>query len=153
MLELLATACAGLFAGAAVFVSAVQHPAALESGTRVAGPLFPPFYRRAASMQAGLAVVGSLAGILAWLSGSGAGWLVGSLLLGSVIPFTLVAMRDVNARLLAPELDPGHPELRSCCGAGAGCTPSAARAARWASRSSCWRGGAEGGGPVSGRIG
>jgi len=111
MLELLATACAGLFAGAAVFVSAVQHPAALESGTRVAGPLFPPFYRRAALMQAGLAAVGSLAGILAWLSGSGAGWLVGSLLLGSVVPFTLVAMRDLNARLLAPELDPDHPEL------------------------------------------
>ncbi|NRB28311.1 MAG: hypothetical protein HRU37_11600 [Roseibacillus sp.] len=33
MLEFIATACAGIFAGAAIFVSAVQHPASFQAGT------------------------------------------------------------------------------------------------------------------------
>jgi hypothetical protein len=32
MFELLATACSGIFAGAAVFISLVQHPAARQVG-------------------------------------------------------------------------------------------------------------------------
>ena len=102
LLEFLATACAGIFAGAAIFVSVVQHPAVLEVGGTSSARFFPPMYRRGAPMQAGLAMVGSVAGLLAWFFGSGLLCLVGALLLGSVIPFTLFRIKPVNDRLLAP---------------------------------------------------
>ena len=62
-------------------------------------------------MQAGLAMVGSLAAFLAWLSGSGVLWLAGSLFLGFVVPFTLLRIKPVNDRLLAPDLEPTDPEV------------------------------------------
>ena len=110
MLEIIATACAGIFAGAAIFLSAVQHPASLEAGATAAVKVFAPMYRRGALMQAGLALIGTLSGLLVWLSGSGTLWLVGAALLGSVVPFTLIGMKAVNERLLAPDLDPAAPE-------------------------------------------
>lgn len=111
MLELLATACAGIFAGAAIYVSIVQHPAALELGGPAPARLFPPMYRRAAPMQGGLAGLGALAGLLAALLGSGLAWLLGALLLGSVVPYTLLRIKPVNDRLLDPALDPAAPEV------------------------------------------
>lgn len=111
MLELIATACAAVFAGAAIYVSIVQHPAVLELGDDFAARFFPPMYRRAAPVQAGLALVGSLAGLSAALLGSGLAWLVGALLLGSVVPFTLVWIKPVNDRLLDPDLDPADLEI------------------------------------------
>jgi hypothetical protein len=111
MLEFFATACSGVFAGAAIYISVVQHPASLEVGGTMPATFFPPMYRRAAPMQAGLAVVGSLSGLLAWLFGSGVLWLLGALLLGFVVPFTLLRIKPVNDQLLAPDLDPAAPEV------------------------------------------
>ena len=111
MVEIIAAACSGIFAGAAIFVSAVQHPASLQTGGTRSAELFPLVYHRAAPMQAGLAVLGSLSGLLAWFSGSGVLWLVGATLLGSVVPFTLLGMKTINERLLAPDLDPTTPEI------------------------------------------
>ena len=114
MFEILAIVCSGTFAGAAVYISLVQHPASLEAGGAMPATFFPPMYRRAAPMQAGLAVVGSLAAFVAWLGGSGFLWLLGALLLGFVVPFTVMVIKPVNDQLLAPDLDPeapGVPEL------------------------------------------
>lgn len=41
-LALLATACAGLFAGAAIYITAVEHPARLSCGTHLALREFAP---------------------------------------------------------------------------------------------------------------
>ena len=109
-LELIATACSGLFAGAAIYISAVQHPATLQMGTTMAAAFFPAMYRRATPMQAGLAAVGSLAALLAWFAGSGVLWLLGALLLGFVVPFTILAIKPVNDQLLAASLDPAARE-------------------------------------------
>ena len=49
--------------------------------------------------------LGTLAAIAAWLQGAPALWLIGGLLLGAVIPFTLIAILPTNKRLLAPCLD------------------------------------------------
>jgi hypothetical protein len=40
--EVLATLCAGLFAGAAVYITLVEHPARLECGTELAVREFGP---------------------------------------------------------------------------------------------------------------
>src|SRR5712664_436418 len=109
---LVATVAAGLFAGAALYVTVAEHPARLECGQALAIKEFGPSYRRAAVMQAVLAVVGLLAGVAAWYQGSGVGWLVWGLLLGALVPFTLVVIMPTNRRLLDPGLDSGSGEAR-----------------------------------------
>jgi polyferredoxin len=56
-------------------------------------------------MQASLAALGSLSGIIVWLLSSGITWLLGGLLLGAVIPFTFIVIFPVNMKLLDTSLD------------------------------------------------
>ena len=107
---LVATVAAGLFAGASVYVSVVQHPAWIECGPALGIKEFGPSTRRAAVMQGVLAVVGLLASVVAWYQASGAWWLVWGLLLGVMIPFTLVVIMPTNRLLLDRELDPDSDE-------------------------------------------
>jgi Anthrone oxygenase len=110
ILEILATLCAGLFAGAAIYINAVEHPARLACGTALAVREFAPSYHRATVMQVPLALLGLLASVGAgWRTGHGA-FLVGGLLLGAVVPFTLLVILPTNRRLLAPTLDPDSLE-------------------------------------------
>src|SRR6266545_7880925 len=108
--EILATLCAGLFAGAAIYINAAEHPARLACGTALAVREFAPSYRRAAIMQASLAIVGLLAAVGAWWRAGHTGLLAGGLLLGAVVPFTLLGISPTNRRLLAPSLDPESAE-------------------------------------------
>ena len=105
-----ATICAGLFAGAAIYISAVEHPARLSCGPEVALREFAPSYHRATFMQASLAIAGCLAGLWsAWMRGDG--WLVlPALLLGSVVPFTLLVILPTNIQLLDRALEPASPK-------------------------------------------
>jgi hypothetical protein len=96
---------ATLFSGAAIYVNLVEHPARMECGTEFAVSVFGPSYRRAAVMQALLALAASIAGIGAWLMGARLEWLLGAVLIFLVVPFTLIAIRPTNKQLLAPTLD------------------------------------------------
>jgi uncharacterized membrane protein len=109
LFELIATLCTGLFAGAALYVNLVEHPARLETGTAPALRQWRPSYRRATVMQASLAVTGMLAAVAAWLQGRGAAVLVAGLLLGSVVPFTLIVILPTNKQLSDPGLDESSP--------------------------------------------
>jgi len=64
--EIVATVAAALFAGAAIYVSLVEHPARESAGPQIALAEFAPSYRRGAVMQGGLALVGGVAGIARW---------------------------------------------------------------------------------------
>jgi len=110
ILELVALLCTGLFAGAAIYVSLVEHPARLECGPALAIAEFGPSYRRGAVMQASLAVVGCLAAVAAWTQGSAISVLIAGLLLGAAVPFTLIVILPTNKRLLDAGLDRGSPE-------------------------------------------
>ena len=101
----LATACAGLFAGAAIYINAVEHPARLSCGTELAVREFAPSHHRATVMQVPLAVIGCITGSSsAWLLGDA--WLaIGAILLIAVVPFTLVVILPTNKQLLDPGLD------------------------------------------------
>jgi hypothetical protein len=103
--EMLAVLAAGLFAGAAVYVSLVEHPARTACGTELAIAEFGPSYHRGAVIQATLAFIGLIAGPGAWISGAGVAWLIGGIVLGSLIPFTLVVIFPTNKKLLDPALD------------------------------------------------
>jgi uncharacterized membrane protein len=103
--ESLSLLCSGLFAGASLYISFVEHPARIQCGTTIALTQFAPSYKRATRMQASLAALATLAAIAAWLQGAPATWLTGGLLLGAVIPFTLIVILPTNNRLLDPSLD------------------------------------------------
>ena len=110
---IIATFACGVFFGAALYISVVQHPASLETGTVFAGRFFPPMYRRASALQISAALVGALAGIVAWFRGAGFEWLAGALLLIAVIAFTLLWIMPVNHELLAPGRDPEAPDTEA----------------------------------------
>jgi Anthrone oxygenase len=103
--EVMAVLASGLFAGAAVYINLVEHPARVQCGTELAVTQFGPSYHRATFLQVSLAVTGFAAGAAAWISGSGLGWLFGGVALGSVMPFTLLVIFPTNKRLLDPALD------------------------------------------------
>src|SRR6266496_4195072 len=103
--EFIAVLACGLFAGAAVYVSLVEHPARMECGVEVAAAEFPPSYRRGTILQVTLAAVCLLSSIAAWLAGATLWWLVAGVLQVSVIPFTLIVILPTNKRLLSPTLD------------------------------------------------
>src|SRR5438128_1515121 len=103
--EFIALLGCGLFTGAAVYISLVEHPSRMECGVEIAATEFPFSYRRASIMQATLAAVGLLYSIAAWLAGATFWWAVAGALLGSVIPFTLIVILPTNKQLLSPTLD------------------------------------------------
>ena len=107
---LLATLAAGLFAGAALYLTFVEHPARVSCGSMLAVTEFGPSYRRATVMQVSLAVIGAGAGIARWGTGGGLGWVASALVLGAVLPFTLLVILSTNHRLLDPSLDKASPE-------------------------------------------
>ncbi len=53
----LATLACSLFAGAAVYITFVEHPARLSCGTEIAARQWAPSYKRATVMQVPLAVL------------------------------------------------------------------------------------------------
>lgn len=107
LLDLVAMLCTGVFSGAALYVTLVEHPARLAGGTTLAVTEFGPSYRRGAVMQASLAAIACLAGVAAWARGHGVLPLVAGLLMAAVIAFTLIVILPTNKRLLDPTLDPG----------------------------------------------
>ena len=111
-LQLIATLSAGLFAGAAIYITFVEHPARMQCGTGLAVTEFGPSYKRATIMQAPLAAVGFLTGTAAWLIGSHFLWAAGGVLLGEVIPLTLIVIAPTNKQLLDPALDKDSPIVK-----------------------------------------
>ena len=103
--EFVAVLACSLFAGASVYINLVEHPARMECGVDIAANEFAPSYRRATVMQATLAAVGLIASIAAWFAGASFLWGVGGLLLGAIIPFTLIVILPTNKQLLNPALD------------------------------------------------
>jgi anthrone oxygenase-like protein len=98
--EVLSFIFTGLFAGAALYVSLVEHPARMSNTLAVALAEFRPSYMRAAVMQATLAVAGAAAAIGAYFLGRGVSTLVAGIVLGTVVPFTLIVVMPVNRQLL-----------------------------------------------------
>ena len=107
---IVSTLAAGLFAGAAIYVSAVEHPARVSCGTDLAVREFAPSYKRGAIMQASLALVGCMTGFIGGWQLNDMVSIIAALLLGAVVPFTLIVILPTNKRLLDPALDPQGAE-------------------------------------------
>ena len=105
VLEFIAILSATFFTGAAIYINLAEHPARMECGTELAATEFGPSYRRAARMQASLALLASITAIGAWFIGAPRAWFSGAVLIFAVVPFTLLAIMPINSRLLDPTLD------------------------------------------------
>lgn len=112
LFELIARLCAGLFAGAALYITFVEHPARLECGTLLAATEFGPSYRRATVMQASLAVLGCVAALVAWMQDNNGLALIAGGLLGAIVLFTLGVIRPTNRLLLDPQLNRSSVEAQ-----------------------------------------
>jgi uncharacterized membrane protein len=110
--QVVAVLASTLFAGAALYVSLVEHPARLSCGTELAATEFGPSYKRATVMQVALAVLSAGAGVIRGFLGGGAIWFVGAAAIFASIPFTLLFMLPVNNRILEPTRDKTSAETR-----------------------------------------
>jgi uncharacterized membrane protein len=111
--QFIATLSCTVFAGAAIYISLVEHPARMQCDTRTAATVWAPSYLRATLMQAPLAVLSCIASVVAWWLGGAVIWLVGALLIGSVVPFTLIVIKPTNAQLLMHGRDLSSVETRA----------------------------------------
>lgn len=92
---------ATLFAGAAIYILVAEQPARLALTDAPLLLHWQESYPRAARMQAGLAVLASLVGVLAFWRARSPLWLVGAALMLANLPFTLIVIAPVNNALLA----------------------------------------------------
>jgi|SRR5580658_3115517 hypothetical protein len=116
LLKFIATFAAALFAGAALYINVVEHPARMTLDTSAAAMQWAPSYQRATWLQAPLALLSFFAGVGSWLLGGGIGWAVAALLIGAVVPFTFLGIMPTNHALLAPGRDLGSEQTRILLG-------------------------------------
>lgn len=111
-LELIAVFTAALFAGAALYINVVEHPARMGLETHMAALQWAPSYKRATWLQAPLALLSFLSGGGLWLLGAGIGWLIAGAMIGLVVPFTFGVIMPTNHKLLEPSRDLTSAETR-----------------------------------------
>ena len=113
LVQFIAVLATTIFAGAAIYITFVEHPARMGCSTELAATEWAPSYKRATLMQAPLAIIGFLCGTVAWWLGAGGPWLIAALLILAVVPFTLIVIEpSTNKPLLAPGRDLSSPETR-----------------------------------------
>src|SRR5262245_51049410 len=112
LIEVIGVLACTIFTGAAVYITAVEHPARMSLGAEIAAMEWAPSYKRATVMQAPLAIVAGLSGLARGAVGGGPVWVLAGLLILSVVPFTLVVIRPTNNQLLDRSRDRGVDETR-----------------------------------------
>jgi hypothetical protein len=100
LLQFIAIACSAVFAGAALYISVVEHPARLKAGVTIALLEFRPSYARASVLQVAMIVLSSTSSIGLWILSHDWSWLIGGGSIAVSIPFTLLVIKPVNRSLL-----------------------------------------------------
>jgi hypothetical protein len=108
----LALIVAAVFSGAALYVNVAEQPARLLLDDRSALAEWKPAYKRGFAMQAPLAIIGFLLGLIAWWQTGDWRWLLGAALLIANWPFTLIVIMPTNNRLMATTPEQAGPDSR-----------------------------------------
>ena len=108
----LALVTAALFAGAAIYVNVAEQPARLALDDRALLTEWKPSYARGKVMQANLALISTVLGLLAaYLTGRWA-WVVGAALILAPWPWTIFVIMPVNKVLEATPAEAANAETR-----------------------------------------
>lgn len=108
----LALTAAALFAGAAVYINIAEQPARLGLDDRALLAEWKPSYARGFLMQASLAVIGFIFGVLEWLVTGSIIWLIGAIVLVANWPFTLLVIMPVNKVLNDTPIESANADTR-----------------------------------------
>jgi len=112
----LALISAAVFAGAAIYVNVAEQPARLTLDDSALLSEWKPSYKRGFAMQAPIAVVGFILGLIAWWQGKELGFLVGAVFIIANWPWTLAVH---HAHKQCPDSD--RPGRRERTNSGADC--------------------------------
>lgn len=111
IIGLMALIIASAFTGAAIYINLVEHPARMKLDDRSALAQWKPAYKAGFVMQASLAMIGAvLGGWVAWVTQSPFWW-AGAFVLFVNWPYTLIAIRPVNNKLM--KMETPAPETRT----------------------------------------
>ena len=110
---LLALIAAAIFTGAAFYINFAEQPARLTLDDRSLLAQWKPAYKRGYLMQATLAVVGFLLGLLAWWFTGGIAFMVGAVLMVANWPWTIFGIMPTNKTLMATELPDAGAQTRA----------------------------------------
>ena len=109
----LALVVAALFTGAAFYVNFAEQPARFQLDDRALLTEWKPAYSRGVLMQASLAMLGFLLGIVAWWQTGLGAFLLGALYILAPWPWTLLVIKPVNDALMATDPAKAGPETRA----------------------------------------
>lgn len=109
----LALVAAALFAGAALYINIAEQPARLTIDDRALLAEWQPAYKRGTLMQAPLAVIAFLLGLIAWWQAGHLGWLFGALLMIANLPVTFLIIMPTNHKLEAIGPADAGPDSRA----------------------------------------
>jgi hypothetical protein len=103
---------AAIFTGAAFYISLAEQPARFGLDDRALLAEWKPAYKRGFAMQAPLAIIGFVFGLIAWWLSGRPAFLAAALLLLANWPWTILAIMPTNNALMATPVDAAGPQSR-----------------------------------------
>ena len=108
----LALIISAVFTGAAIYINLVEQPARLKLTVESLLTQWKPSYRRGFAMQASLAIIAGLLGIIASILTKNKLYICAAILILANWPYTLFFIMPTNKKLMATKNEASNEEIR-----------------------------------------